>query len=234
MIRFWVGLGKPSGPLESWPTSNDVKNFFQVYGTVVGCQVKLHENGNLCAIVGISDCNIPTEEVVAQLRGLVLKGVPVLVHLFKVSEMCKNFANKGHCPADFACKFAHSPLEMKSKAKKAATGERQVLIQKPVTHDGALKQQILQWENDDLKEEIANLKLKVLKEKQRSNDLAVSNDNAWKLVGKMSLQIVQLTKENDLLKVKTAADDAKESIPGQSNSLEPKRSVPPSEFTQRV
>ena len=182
----------------------------------------------------MSDCNIPTEEIVAQLRGVVLKGVPVLVHLFKVSEMCQNFVNKGHCPADFACKFAHSQLEMKREAKEAASGERQALIQKPVTHDGAFKQQTLQWEIDDLKEEIVNLKLKVLEEKERNNDLAVLNDNAWKLVGKMSFQIDQLTKENDLLKGQTAAKDAKEFISGPSNSLEPQRTATPAKSTQRV
>ena len=85
MVRFWVGLRKPSGPLESWPTSNDVKNLFQVYGTVEGCQVKLHQNGNLSAIVGMRDCHIPNDEIAAQLRGLVLKGVQVLVYLFKIT-----------------------------------------------------------------------------------------------------------------------------------------------------
>ena len=205
MIRFWVGLRKPSG-LESWPTSNDVKNLFQVYGTVEGCQVKLHQNGNLYAIVGMRDCNIPSKEIAAQMNGLVLKGVPVLVQLCKKSEMCSYLANKEDCPLGFACKFAHSETEMKSEAKEAA--------------------------------EIANLKLKVLKERQRNNDLAVVNDNALKLVGKMSFQIDQLTKENELLKGQAAANEAIldriESISRPSNSLEPQRTATPAESTQRV
>ena len=41
MIRFWVGLGKPSE--QSCPTSNDVKSLFKDYGTVEDCQVKLNQ-----------------------------------------------------------------------------------------------------------------------------------------------------------------------------------------------
>ena len=83
-----------------------------------------------------------------------------------------------------------------------------------------------------MKEEVANLKQEALKEKQRSNDLAVSKDSAWKLVGEMSLQIVQLTKE--LLKVQTGAIDAKESIPGPIESVGLHGSAAPAEPTQMV
>ena len=233
MIRFWVwvGLRKPYG--HPCPTSDDVIDLFKVYGTVEGSQVKLHQNGLKYAIIGMRDCNISSEEIAAQLDGVVLKGVPVLVHLFK-SNMCLDLANKGHCHHGFACPWAHSESELKNEAKEAAAGDRQELIQKPVTDAGAFK--TLQRENDALKEEVANLKQKVMEEKQRNNDLAdlkeeitnlkekvmeekqrskaVFDDNA-----KMSVQIDQLTKEINLMKMQTAANDAKESIPGLSDSL---------------
>ena len=148
--------------------------------------------------------------------------------------MCLDMANKGHCHHGFACPWAHSESELKNEAKEAAAGDRQELIQKPVTDAGAFK--TLQRENDALKEEVANLKQKVMEEKQRNNDLAdlkeeitnlkekvmeekqrskaVFDDNA-----KMSVQIDLLTKEINLMKMQTAANDAKESIPGLSDSL---------------
>ena len=284
MIRFWVGFGKQSG--QSCPNSNDVKSLFEVYGTVEHCDVMKYQDGTtVFAIVGMRDCKIPTKDIAAQMDSVVCKGVPARVRLVKKSEMCPDLANKGHCPRGFACKFAHSKSELKNEAKEAAAGDRHEMIQKPATNAGAFKQQTLQWEIEDLKEEIANLKQEVLKElknevketaardchemiqkpateagafkqqtlqreikdlkeevanlkqealkeKQRSNDLAVSKDSAWKLVGEMSLQIVQLTKE--LLKVQTGAIDAKESIPGPIDSVGLHGSAAPAEPTQMV
>jgi len=234
MIRFWVGLEKQSG--QSCPNSNDVKSLFEVYGTVEHCDVMKYgdANGNAFAIVGMRDCKIPSKEIAAQMVSVVCKGVPARVCLVKKSKMCPDLANKGHCPHGCACKFAHSKSELKNEVKEAAAGERQEVIQKPATDAGAFKQKTLQWEIEDLKEENAYLKQKILKEKQRSNELAVSNDNAWKLVGEMSLRNVQLTKENDLLKVQTGAIDAKESIPGPIDSLGPHRSAAPAEPTLRM
>ena len=231
MIRFWVGFGKQSG--QSCPNSNDVKSLFEVYGTVEHCDVMKYQDGTtVFAIVGMRDCKIPTKDIAAQMDSVVCKGVPARVRLVKKSEMCPDLANKGHCPRGFACKFAHSKSELKNEAKEAAAGDRHEMIQKPATNAGAFKQQTLQREIEDLKEEIANLKQEALKEKQRSNDLAVSKDSAWKLVGEMSLQIVQLTKE--LLKVQTGAIDAKESIPGPIDSVGLHRSAAPAEPTQMV
>ena len=193
-----------------------------------------YREGTVFAVVGMRDCKIPSEDIAAQMDSVVCKGVPARVCLVKKSEMCPDLDNKGHCPRSFACKFAHSESELKNEAKEAVAGERQEMIQKPATDAGAFKQQTLQWEIEDLKEEIAYLKQKILKEKQRSSDLAVSNDIAWKLVGEMSLQR-NFTKEYDLFKVQTTgATNAKESIPGPIDSLGPHRSLAAAEPTQRV
>jgi len=245
MIRFLVHFGKLSE--QSCPNSNDVKSLFEVYGTVEYCEVVRYRNGSgyVFAIVGIRDCKIPSKEIAAQLDKVVCKGVPARVCLVKKSKMCPTLAKKGHCPYGCACKFAHTESELKNEVKEAAAGDSHEMIQKPTTDAGAFKQQTLQLEIEDFKEEIANLKQEVLKEKQRSNDLAVQiedfkeeianlkqEDYAWQLVGEMSLQIVQLTKE--LLKVQTGATDAKESIPGPIDSLGPHRSPAPAEPTQRM